>query len=108
MYCLDGIEIPLINYFTTQGSAGGAINILNVSFIEDIKLSSSAFDARYDNDLASVFEFRQRYGNPKRLSGNVRLSGSEFATTVGSNAIPVILKNKESNLVPALSFIVEF
>jgi hypothetical protein len=81
VYYLDGIEIPLINHFTTQGSAGGATGILNVSFIEDIKVSSSAFDARYDNALASVFQFRQRYGNPERFSGNVRLSGSEFATT---------------------------
>ncbi|MFD1186696.1 TonB-dependent receptor [Pontibacter rugosus] len=82
VYYIDGIEIPLINHFTTQGSAGGATGILNVSFIEDLKLSSSAFDARYDNALASVFEFRQRYGNPERFSGNVRLSGSEFATTL--------------------------
>ncbi|MBF8964663.1 TonB-dependent receptor [Pontibacter sp. FD36] len=82
VYYLDGIEIPLINHFTTQGSAGGATGILNVSFIEDLKVSSSAFDARYDNALASVFEFRQRYGNPERFSGNVRLSGSEFATTL--------------------------
>ncbi|PKV62666.1 TonB-dependent receptor [Pontibacter ramchanderi] len=82
VYYLDGIEIPLINHFTTQGSAGGATGIINVSFIEDLKVSSSAFDARYDNALASVFEFRQRYGNPERFSGNVRLSGSEFATTL--------------------------
>ncbi|PVY36648.1 TonB-dependent receptor [Pontibacter virosus] len=82
VYYLDGIEIPLINHFTTQGSAGGATGILNVSFIEDLKVSSSAFDARYDNALASVFEFRQRYGNPERFSGNVRLSGSEFAATL--------------------------
>lgn len=81
VYYLDGIEIPLINHFTTQGSAGGATGILNVSFIEDMKVSSSAFDARYDNALASVFQFRQRYGNPERFSGNIRLSGSEFATT---------------------------
>ncbi|WP_018477684.1 TonB-dependent receptor [Pontibacter roseus] len=82
VYYLDGIEIPLINHFTTQGSSGGATGILNVSFIEDLKVSSSAFDARYDNALSSVFEFRQRYGNPERFSGNVRLSGSEFATTL--------------------------
>src|SRR5690606_20306824 len=37
VYYLDGIEIPLINHFTTQGSAGGATGILNVSFIEDLK-----------------------------------------------------------------------
>jgi hypothetical protein len=61
---LDGIEIPVLNHFQTQGSSGGPAGILNVSFIEDVKLSSSAFDARFDNALASVFQFKQREGNP--------------------------------------------
>ncbi len=81
VYYLDGIEIPVINHFTTQGSAGGPTGILNVSFIEDVKLSSSAFDARYDNALASTFQFKQREGNPDRFSGNIRLSSTELATT---------------------------
>jgi hypothetical protein len=82
VYYLDGIEIPVLNHFSTQGSAGGPSGILNVSFIEDVTLSSSAFDARYDNALASVFQFRQKEGNPDRVQGNIRLSGTEFATTL--------------------------
>ncbi len=82
VYYLDGIEIPVLNHFQTQGSSGGATGILNVSFIDDIKLSSSAFDARYDNALASTFVIRQREGNPDKLSGNVRLSGTETALTL--------------------------
>lgn len=81
VYYLDGIEIPVINHFSTQGSAGGPTGILNVSFIEDVTLSSSAFEARYDNALASVFTFKQRNGNSERFQGNVRLSGTELATT---------------------------
>ncbi len=82
VYYLDGIEIPVINHFATQGSAGGPTGILNVSFIEDVKLSSSAFDARYDNALSSVMQFRQKNGNPNRLQGNVRLSATELAGTL--------------------------
>ena len=81
VFYLDGIEIPVINHFQTQGSSGGPAGILNVSFIEDVKLSSSAFDARYDNAMASVFQFKQREGNPERLSGNVRTSSTEVAAT---------------------------
>ncbi|MBK8951815.1 MAG: TonB-dependent receptor [Chitinophagaceae bacterium] len=81
VYYLDGIEIPVINHFATQGSAGGPTGILNVSFLEDVKLSSSAFDSRYDNALSSVFQFRQRNGNPNKLQGNIRLSGTELAGT---------------------------
>jgi outer membrane receptor for ferrienterochelin and colicin len=82
VYYLDGIEVPVINHFQTQGSAGGPQGILNVSFIEDVKLSSSAFDARYDNALSSVFQFKQKTGNINKLQGNVRLSAAEFAVTL--------------------------
>lgn len=82
VYYLDGIEVPVINHFATQGSAGGPAGILNVSFIEDVKLSTSAFDARFDNALSSVFEFKQKKGNANRVQGNVRLSATELATTL--------------------------
>ncbi len=81
VYYLDGIEIPVINHFATQGSAGGPAGILNVSFIEEVKLSSSSFDARFDNALSSVFEFKQKRGNTNHLQGNIRLSATELAAT---------------------------
>ncbi|PBQ30580.1 TonB-dependent receptor [Sphingobacteriaceae bacterium] len=82
VYYLDGVEIPVLNHFQTQGSSGGATGILNVSFIEDVKLSSSAFDAKYDNALASTFIIKQREGNPEKLSGNLRIAGTEAAATL--------------------------
>jgi hypothetical protein len=82
VFYLDGIEIPVLNHFQTQGSSGGPAGILNVSFLEDVKLSSSAFDAKYDNALASVFQFKQRNGSSKKFGGNVRLSGTEVAVTL--------------------------
>lgn len=82
VFYLDGIEVPIINHFSTQGSGGGPQGILNVSFIQDVKLSTSAFDARYDNALSSVFQFRQKGGNPNQLQGNFRMSGTEVAATL--------------------------
>lgn len=82
VFYLDGIEVPIINHFSTQGSGGGPQGILNVSFIQDVKLSTSAFDARYDNALSSVFQFRQKNGNPNKLQGNFRMSGTEVAATL--------------------------
>jgi hypothetical protein len=81
VYYLDDIEIPILNHFTTQGSAGGPAGIINISFIEDIKLSTSAFNAQFDNSLSGVFQFKQREGNSEKLQGNLRLSASEFAAT---------------------------
>lgn len=81
VYYLDGIEIPVINHFATQGSSGGPQGLLNVSFIEDVTMSTSAFDARFDNALSAVFDFRQRDGNRENFQGNFRLSGTEVALT---------------------------
>ena len=82
VFYLDGIEIPVINHFSTQGSAGGPQGILNVSFIDEVKLSSSAFDAKYDNALSSVFEFKQKKGNSEKIQGNFRLGATEVASTL--------------------------
>lgn len=82
VYYLDGIEIPVLNHFQTQGSSGGAQGILNVSFIESLKLSTSAFDSKYNDVLSSTFVIKQRNGNPDRFSGNIRASLTETALTL--------------------------
>ena len=82
VYYLDGIEIPNINHFSTQGSSGGPVGMLNVSFISDVRLSASAFGAQYNNPLSGVLQFTQRDANPNGFAGNFRLSASEAALTI--------------------------
>jgi outer membrane receptor for ferrienterochelin and colicin len=105
VFYLDGIEIPVINHFTTQGSAGGPQGILNVSFIDEVKLSSSAFDAKYDNALSSVFEFKQKKGNAEKVQGNVRLSATEMALTLEG---PLQKKGKTTYLLSARRSYLQF
>ena len=81
VYYLDGLEIPNINHFSTQGSAGGPVGMLNVDFIEQVELASSAFGAQYDNPLSGVLQFYQRKGNPRERQTNLRVSASETALT---------------------------
>jgi hypothetical protein len=81
VYYLDGVEIPTINHFATQGAAGGPAGILNVAFLDRVTLHTSAFPAKYDNVLSGVLQFRQRNGNPEKYQGNFRLSASEAALT---------------------------
>jgi len=81
VYYLDGVEIPNINHFATQGSAGGPVGLLNVSFIETVDLATSAFNARYDNPLSGVLQFNQRVGNTREGRANLRVSASEAALT---------------------------
>ena len=81
VYYLDGIEIPNINHFSTQGSAGGPVGMINVSFIENVILSASSFDARYDNALSGVLQFEQRKGSNEGWNRNIRVGASETALT---------------------------
>ena len=92
VYYLDGVEIPNINHFSTQGSAGGPVGMLNVSFIREVTLSSSAFGAEYDNPLSGVLAFEQREGNNQTYSGNVRIGASEAGATFNG---PLFKKGKE-------------
>lgn len=81
VYYLDGIEIPNINHFATQGSAGGPVGLLNVSFFEGVTLSTSSFGSQYDNVLSGVLQFDQRDGNNRDYQTNIRVSSSEAALT---------------------------
>ena len=82
VYYLDGMEVPNINHFATQGSAGGPVGLLNVSFISDVTLSTSAFGAQYDNPLSGVLQFKQRDGNQSQLNTNLRVSATDAALTL--------------------------
>ena len=82
VYYLDEIEIPNINHFSTQGSAGGPQGMINISFINEVTLSTSAFSVEYDNPLSGVLQFDQKNGNPKELSGNFRFGASDSAITI--------------------------
>ncbi|MDZ7807595.1 MAG: TonB-dependent receptor [Gracilimonas sp.] len=82
VYFLDGIPIPNINHFSTQGSAGGPVGLLNVSFFEGVSLTASSFGAEYENVLSGILQFDQRNGNNRDFSGNLRVGSSEAALTV--------------------------
>ncbi|MGA1030439.1 MAG: TonB-dependent receptor, partial [Flavobacteriaceae bacterium] len=92
VYYLDGIEIPNINHFATQGSAGGPVGMVNVAFVREVTLSSSAFGAEYDNPLSGVLAFEQREGDPNGFGGNFRFGASEAALTLEG---PLFRKNTE-------------
>ena len=79
VYYLDGIEIPVINHFATQGSAGGPTGILNISFIGDVNLYTSAFPAQYDNPLSGILQLKSREANPDKVQYNFRTSATEAA-----------------------------
>jgi len=81
-FYLDGIEVPNINHFATQGSSGGPVGMINVNFIREVDFYSGAFPANRGNALSSVIEFKQINGNDEKITGNFMLGSSDFGLTL--------------------------
>lgn len=88
-FFLDGIEIPIINHFATQGASGGPVGIINVDFIREVSLYSGAFPASRGNALSSVIDFRLI--DPKKDNWTFR--GTLGATDLGFTANGPITEN---------------
>jgi hypothetical protein len=80
-FYLDGIEVPNINHFATQGSSGGPVGLLNVNFIREVDFYSGAFPANRANGLSSVLAFKQKDGNKDGLISNFSLGSSDAGLT---------------------------
>lgn len=81
-FFLDGVEIPNINHFSTQGASGGPVGILNPDFIREVNFYSAAFPASKGNALSSVLDFKLKDGNKEKFS----LRGILGASEVGLSA----------------------
>ncbi len=66
-FYVDNIGIPNINHYPVQGSTGGALALLNVDFIKDVRFYSGGFSPVYGNRLSSVMDVNFRDGNRDEL-----------------------------------------
>jgi len=81
-FYLDGVEIPYLNHFSTQGSSGGPVGIINVDLIREVQLYTSAFPTTRGNALSSVMDLRQVDGNREKFGGRLTLGSSDLALTL--------------------------
>ena len=78
-FYLDGVEIPNINHFSTQGASGGPVGIINADFIREVNFYTGAFPADRGNSLSSVLDFKLRDGDMERNSLKATLGASEVS-----------------------------
>ncbi len=78
LFLVDGIEVPNINHFGSQGSTGGPTSLINIDFVQQADFSAGGFGARYGDRTGSVTELRLRDGTPERFAGQVNLSATAF------------------------------
>ena len=78
-FYLDGVEIPNINHFSTQGASGGPVGIINADLIREVNFYTGAFPADKGNSLSSVLDFKLRDGDMERNSLKATLGASEVS-----------------------------
>ncbi len=81
-FYLDGIEVPNINHFATQGSSGGPTGMINVDFIREVDFYSGAFPSNRGNALSSVLDFKMKDPRTDRIGGKFTLGSSDAGITI--------------------------
>lgn len=93
-FYLDGVEIPNINHFSTQGASGGPVGLIDADLIRSVKFYSGAFPADKGNALSSVLDFSLRDGDMEHNSLKATLGASEVSLSSNGH-----IGNKTSYLV---------
>lgn len=93
-FYLDGVEIPNINHFSTQGASGGPVGLIDADLIRSVRFYSGAFPADKGNALSSVLDFSLRDGDMERNSLKATLGASEVSLSSNGH-----IGNKTSYLV---------
>jgi len=80
LWRLEGVDIPNPNHFSSQGSTGGPISILNNNTLASSDFVTGAFPAGYGNCLSGVFDLKLRNGNNEKreYTGQMGFNGFEF------------------------------
>jgi hypothetical protein len=96
LWRMEGIDIPNPNHYSTLGSTGGPVTILNTNTLKNSDFITSAFPAQYGNAVAGVFDLRMRNGNDEKYEflGQMGFNGFEF----GAEG-PLNKKSKSSFLI---------
>jgi len=80
LYRFEGVDIPSPNHFTTFGTTGGPVSILNNNVLSNSDFMTGAFPAEYGNALSGVFDLKMRNGNDEQREfvGQFGFNGAEL------------------------------
>ncbi len=106
LWRMEGIDIPNPNHYSTLGSTGGPVTIINTNNLKNSDFITSAFPAQYGNALAGVFDLRLRNGNSQKYEflGQVGFNGFEFGAEgpISKRAKSSFLINYRYSLIAAV------
>lgn len=85
VFFIDGIEIPNINHFATQGASGGPVSILNSDLIREISFYTGSFPSDRGGALSSVMDIRLKDGNPDKHAFKATIGASEAGVSASGH-----------------------
>lgn len=84
-FYIDGVEIPNINHFATQGASGGPVSILNSDLIREISFYTGSFPAHRGGALSSVMDITLKDGNPEKQAFKATIGASEVGVSASGH-----------------------
>ena len=74
LWRMEGIPIPNPNHFSTLGTTGGPVTILNTNALKNSDFYTGAFPAEYGNASGAVFDISLRNGNKDKVEKTLQLN----------------------------------
>lgn len=78
LFLIDGIEIPNINHYGSQGTTGGPIGFINLKLIREADIYTGGFISKYGDKLSSVVDIKFREGSKTNYINNVDFNMAGF------------------------------
>jgi len=80
LWRMEGIDIPNPSHFSSLGTTGGPVSMLNINNLSNSDFFTSAWSADYGNALSGVFDIKLRNGNrdKREYLGQIGFNGFEL------------------------------
>lgn len=78
LFLVDGMIVPNINHFGSQGNTGGIMSYINMDYVNSVTFSTGGFSALYGDKISSVMEISLKDGKKDHLGGKVVISATQF------------------------------
>lgn len=82
LFTVDGIQVPNLNHFGSQGSTGGPLALVNLQLVERASFTAGGMAARDGDRVGAATSISLREGNRERFGGEVNLSATGFGAIV--------------------------
>ncbi|MFI3318305.1 MAG: carboxypeptidase regulatory-like domain-containing protein [Rikenellaceae bacterium] len=78
-FYMDGVEIPNINHFSTEGASGGPVSLINADLIREMDFYSGSFPADKMGAMSSIMDIELRDGDTEQRQYKATLGAAEVA-----------------------------